>query len=106
MLFDSTFHVVGNIGSDNDAVLSAAVHSLGINVVMLFFVLNQPPFFLEHFEIGNSLVIDFRVVFVGAGLEVDFRLDDVIERFLVTLGFFAGFLAAEHIVGARCNLSN
>ena len=79
MLFYALVHVVINVGSNNNTVLGASLHCLGIYIIMLLIVLNEPSVILESIEIFHSLVIHFRRVLIFAGFEVDFRLYDVVK---------------------------
>ncbi len=79
MLFDSAFHVVGDIGGDYESILCSAVHCLGVDIVMFLVVLHKPSVLLERVEVGNCLVIDFRCVLIHARFKIYFRLDNVIE---------------------------
>ena len=104
MLLDAAFHVVFHPCGNYEAVLCAAVHSLGVDVVFLFGILDEPAVFLEFFEVLGSRCVDFGIVFVCAGLEVDFRFDDVVEALLVAFGLFAGLFGVEHVIGAGNHL--
>lgn len=106
MLFDAPLHVVVDVGSHDDAVLRAAVHSLGIYIIVLLVVLYQPAVLLKRLEVVDRFVVDFRSVLVLSGCEVYFGLDYMVERLGVSLGFGARFFAVEHIVGAGCHLSD
>ncbi len=103
VFLDAPLHVIVDVCRDNDAVLGAPVHRLRIDIVMLLFVLNEPLVVLEDLEICHCAVIDLRRVFVLSGGKIYFRLDDVVERFRVALGFGAGFFAVEHVVRAGGN---
>ena len=100
MLFDSAFHVVIYPGSDHEAILSAAIHGLCIDIVIVFIVLHEPAFFLEFLEILYSFVVYFGVMFISAGFEINFGFDDVVERFGISFSFFASFFAVEHVIRA------
>ena len=106
MLLDIALHVVGHARSHDDAILGAAVHGLGVDVVVVGIVLYEPSVGLEGLEIFHSLVIYFGVVLVGAGLEIDFRLYNVVQRFFISLGLAACFFAIEDIVGAGCHFGD
>ena len=103
VLADDTVEVVIDIGGYHYAILDVLAHALSVYIIVLFAVLHQPAIGLEVLEVLHSLVIDARVVLIGARLKVDFGLDDVVERTGVTLGFDACFFAVEHVVGARCH---
>lgn len=52
----------------------------------------------EHGIVFLRLFIDFGVVFVGSDGEVYFRLDDVIERAVVTECFLSCLVGVQNIV--------
>ncbi len=93
MLLDATFDIVHVVGCNHDTILSTAVHRLSIDVVHLLGVLNKPSVGLELLEVLHSLVIDLRIMLGGAVVEVDFRLDDVIERHFVIARLCPSLLA-------------
>ena len=78
MFLNLTGHIIFHVCCNHDSVLSSAVHSLSINVVMLFFVLNEPSFLLEHIKVFYSFNIYLGVMFICARLKINFRFDDVI----------------------------
>ncbi len=100
MFFYHTIDIIVHIGSNNEAILGAAVHGLRIYIIVLGGILHKPAFLLESGEILHSLGIDLLIMLVGAGLEIDFRTDNVVERARIPFRFLAGFLGIEHIVGA------
>ena len=101
MLFDSAFHIIVHPSGHYEAILGASVHCLGVDIVVLLVVLNEPAVFLELLEVLHSFVVDFGVVLVETGFKVDFGLDDMIKRFGVALGFLACLFRVEHVVGTR-----
>ncbi len=74
VLLDALLHVVLYVGRNYESVLCMAVHGLGVDVVVLFPVLYEPPVMLECIEVGYRTVVYLWVVLVGARLEVYFRL--------------------------------
>ena len=78
MLLDAALHVIVDISSHNQTVLCAAVHCLGVYIIMLLVVLHEPSVFLERLESVGGALIYSGVMLIGARLEIDFRLDDVI----------------------------
>ena len=101
VLLNHAVQIVVDVSCHHNAVLSAAVHGLGIDVIVLLGILHEPALLLEHIEVFNSLGIDFSIVFVGNRVEIDFRFDDVIQRHLIAQRFVESLLRVEHIVGAR-----
>ncbi len=101
MLFDAAFHIVVHPGGNHETVLRAAVHCLRVDVILLLVVLHEPAVLLELVEILHGLFVDFGVMLVKPGFEIDFRLDDMIEGFGVALSLFAGLFGIEHVVGTR-----
>ena len=79
MLFDFAGHIVIYIGSYYNAVLGAAIHGLGINVVMLGVILFEPSLLLKVVEILHSLGVHHRIMFIRTRQKVYFRLYDVIQ---------------------------
>ena len=104
VLLDDALHVVGHGGANDPAVLRLAVHGLGVEVVAVGLVGNEPSLLLELLELLGAAFVDAGVVFAGAFGEVDFGLDDVVERHLVVAGLSAGFFGTEHVVGAALYL--
>ena len=102
MFLDASLEVVIHAGTDNESVLGAAVHRLCIDVVALLVVLYKPTLLLELLEVLDGLVIDLGLVFASARLEVDFRLDDVIQTHLVVTGLGTCLFTRQHIVGLGC----
>ncbi len=106
MLLDAFLHIVVDIGRYDDSILCASVHRLGVDVVMVVIVLHKPSVALEGIEVFHCLVVDPRIMLVGRRVEVDLRLDDVVQRFGVAVGLTPRFIGIEHVVGARCHLFN
>ena len=106
VLFDDPVHIVRDIGPDDETVLRLAVHRLGINVIALLLVLDQPTTLLEETEVVGGLLIDTRIVLVGADGEIDFGFDNMIQRFFIALGLATRFIGIKHIVRAGNHLSN
>ena len=79
VLLDDAIQIVRHVSTHHQSVLRLAVHGLRIDVVILLLVLHQPTLVLKHLEILDSFLVNTRVVLVGARLEIDFRLDDVIQ---------------------------
>ena len=104
VLLDDALHVVGHGGANDPAVLRLAVHGLGVEVVAVGLVGHEPSLLLELLELLGAAFVDAGVVFAGAFGEVDFGLDDVVERHLVVAGLSAGFFGTEHVVGAALYL--
>ena len=98
MFFDDAVHIIGDISAHDKAVLRLAVHGLCIDIIHFLIVLDQPAFVLEHLEMLCRAFIYTGIIFARAGLEIDFGLDDMIERHLVVAGFRACFFRIEHIV--------
>ena len=101
VLLYAAFHIVGHVGCHYYAILGAAVHGLGIDIVVFLGVLYEPAVFAELGKVADGAVVDLGGVFVGAGGKVDFGFDDVVERFGIALGFGTCLVAVEYVVGAR-----
>lgn len=67
MALDDTVAVVGNVSSENDAILCLPVHGLSIDIIVLILVLNEPSFLLELLELALCLVIDARIILACSG---------------------------------------
>ena len=111
MLLDDAVHIVVHMGADHNAVLPfqrtvCTGHGLGIEVIVFFGIADEPAGFLELAELLCSAGIDALIVFARAFGEIDFGLDDVVERLFVAAGFRTGFLAVEDIVGTTFNEFN
>ena len=98
MLLDDTVHVIGNVCTDNKAVLCLAIHGLGIDVIVFFIILHQPAFLLEHTEVFRRFLINTFVMFIGTNGKINFRFDDMIQGFLIAFRFYAGFLRIKYII--------
>ena len=98
VFFDFASHIVVNVSTYAKTILSFAVHCLSVNVVALFFVLNEPATILPELEVFSSFVVHHWFVFVSTNWEVDFWFDDVVERFFVAFSFFASFVRVEYVV--------
>ena len=104
MLFDYAVYIVVDIGGHDYAILGAPVHCLGVYIIVVGIVLNQPAVLAEGLEILDSAVVDAFIVFVGACGKVDFRLNDMVERLWVSGRFGTGFVGVEHVVGSGGHL--
>ena len=104
VLLDAPLHIIIHPRGYHQSVLCPAVHRLGIHIVFLLLVLHQPALFPEEVEVLARTLIHFRVMLVGTVFEVDFRFDDVIQRFLVACRLSACFLRVQHIVGTTADL--
>ena len=79
VFFDFASHIVVNVSTYAKTILSFAIHCLSVNIVALFFVLNEPSAILPELEVFGSFVVHFRFVFISTNWEVDFRFDDVVK---------------------------
>ena len=102
VLLDLAGSVVIRVGAENESVLCAAFHGLGIDVVALLRVAPEPTLLLPLLEILHGLVIDLRVVILKDGIEVDLRLGDVEEGFLS--GHLLGLFGVKHVIRRGCHL--
>ena len=101
MLLDDARHVVLDSGADDEAVLRLPIHRLGVDVVVLLGVLDEPALVAESAEVLSSLSIDRLVMLIRADGEVDLRADDMVEGHLVALGLGTSLLTVEDVVGTR-----
>ncbi len=79
MFFNFAGHVVLHRGTHHQSVLCLAIHGLGVYVIHLLLILEQPSLLLEQVEVFGRLCIHILVVFIFSHREVDLRLDDVIK---------------------------
>ena len=94
--------VVLEVAAHGQAVLRAALHRLGIDIIVLLGVLLQPSLGPPRLEILHGLGVDLLGVLVGDGIEVDLGFDDVQQRALRGLGLRLG--GVQHVVGAGGHL--
>ena len=98
MLFDYTIKVVLNKRTDNQAVLSLAIHRLRINVIAVLSILSQPTLLLEHLEVFCCLVIHSRIILTCTFLKINFRLYYVVQTHFISCSLSSCFFAVKHIV--------
>ena len=98
VLLNLARHIVIHVCSDDESVLRLAVHSLGIDVVLLLVVLHKPAVVLELLEVLGGLFIYSRVVFACSFREVDFGLNDMIEAHLIVASLGPCLFGVEHVV--------
>ena len=96
VLFDDAVGVVVRMGAEDNAVLGAFAHGLGIHIVLFPVFPYQPAVFLPELEVLHGLVIGALLVFPGNGVEVNFGLGDVQEALFSGHGL--GFGRIEDIV--------
>ena len=87
MLFDNTRHIIVYISTHHKAILSLAIHGLGINVILFLIILFQPTILLKLSEILCSAFIDAWIILRSTRFKIDFRFDDMIKTLLVITGF-------------------
>ena len=104
MLLDDSVHVVIHVGTHHQSVLCLALHGLGIDVVVVLLVLDEPSLFLELAEVLGGFLVDARVIFAGSLGEINLGFDDMVEALLVVAGFLACLFRVEHVIGARFHL--
>ena len=92
MLLDGTQLIVLHTCCHHESVLGASLHGLRVEIVARLLVLHKPAFTLELLKLLDCNVIDTRIMLVDDWVEVDFRLDDMIKRLLVSLAFSKCFL--------------
>ena len=102
VLFDAALQVVLEVAASHQTILPLAVHSLGVDVVALLLLLNEPLVGLPTLVVLDSFGIYSLVVLVDNGVKVNLGLDDVQQTLLACLGL--SLYRVEHVIGARCNL--
>ena len=98
MLFDNTRHIIVYISSHHKAILSLAIHGLGINVILFLIILFQPTILLKLSEILSSTFIDSWIILRSTRFKIDFRFDNMIKTLLVVTSFGTSLFRIEHIV--------
>ena len=58
VLFDHACKIIIHIGAYNKTILCLPIHGLGIDIIMIFGILDKPALFLEHREMLRSRLID------------------------------------------------
>ncbi len=106
MLFNPSLHVVVYPGCNYYTILRATVHGLRVNIVVVLLVLDKPSVVLEKPEILHGFSVDFRIVLINLGPEINFRLYDVIERLGIALSFLSGLFRVKNIVRARSHVGD
>ncbi len=86
VFLDDTFGIVVGMGAEDDAVLGALAHGLGIHVVHGLRILDQPALFAPGLEVLHGLVVGALFVLACDGGEVDFGLGDMQEGLLAGHG--------------------
>ena len=102
VFLDGAREVVLEVAAHRQTVLRAAVHRLGIDVVVLLGILHEPAPFAPQAEVLHRLVVDLGGMLVGDRIEVDLGFDDVQQRTLRRFGLGLG--RVQHVVGARSHL--
>ena len=77
VLLDTPLDIVLRVGAKHEAVLGAAAHGLGIDVVARLLVPYEPSPLLPEAEVLHRPVIDLGRVLVRHRIEIDFRLGDM-----------------------------
>ena len=104
VLLDNAVCVVVRMGAEDNSVLGAFAHGLGVHIILFLVFTYKPAALLPELEVLYGLVIGALFVFTCDGSEVNFRFGNVQEAFFSC--HFAGFLRIEHIVRGCRNLGN
>ena len=106
MFLDDTRHIVVYIRTYNKTILSLAIHSLCIDIILFLIILFQPAILLELSEVLCSAFIHSWIVLRSSWFEIDFRFNNMIKALLVIACLGTCFLRIENIVRTRLNLLN
>ena len=104
VLLDLALSIVVSMCAHNETVLSAAVHSLCIYIIVWFLILNEPTLLLPCSEVLHSLVICWLAMLVDHRIEINFWLSDVKKRFLTCLCL--SLLRVEDVIRTSCYFFN
>ena len=91
MFFNNTIKIIFGAGSSHEAILSASVHGLGIDVILFFFILHQPFVLFEHFIIVYRFLIYGLSMLINTFFQVNLSLCYMKQRIRITFCFNAGF---------------
>ena len=103
VLLDVTRKIIIDKSTDNKPILCLAIHRLGIYIVMLLVILHQPSLFLELLELLNCTLVNAWIILAGSRLEVDFRLDNMIQTLLIVACFCTCFFRVEYVIRTTCD---
>ncbi len=101
VLLDNATGVIVGVGTEDNTILGAAAHGLGVHIVLFFVVLHQPAFLFPGLEVLHGFVVGALLVLTGDGGEVNFRLGNVQEAFFS--GHGQGFLGVEDVIRGSGN---
>ena len=73
MLLNNSVHIIFASCTTDNPILCFAVHRLGINIELRFFILYQPTFFLEHLKIVHTFMIYRFRMYICACRTIDLR---------------------------------
>ena len=90
VLLDFAGGIIVRVSAEDEAVLRALAHGLGVHIVLLAVLADEPATLLPELEILDGLVVGALLVFAGDGIEINLRLCDMEEGLLSRhrLGFF------------------
>ena len=72
MFFNHPVHIILTGSTTDNTVLGTAFHGLSINIKFRFRILYQPSLVLKHFEIFDTLIVNFFRVDIRSGRAIDF----------------------------------
>ena len=98
VLLDHAVEIVVNECPDNKTVLGLAVHRLGIDIVVVLCVLNEPTIVLKLLEVLGCLLIHTGVVLTRANRKINLRLNDMIEAHLIVACLCPRLFRVKYVV--------
>ena len=104
VLFDCTIQIVIDVCAYYKTILSLSVHCLGVYIILLLLVLNEPSVILELSEILRSLRVNFGRMFVRAYGKINFGADNMVQRLFVVSCLGTCLLRIKNIVRAALHL--
>ena len=104
VLLDHARQVIVHIGAHHETVLRAAIHRLGVEIIVFLGIFHEPAVILKFLELLGAAFVDTRVVFVRAFGEIYLGLNDVVKRHRVVACLLACFFGTKHVVGTALHL--
>ena len=90
--------------TQHDSILCLPIHGLGIEIIILLFVLQQPSVLLEFLKLLGGAVIHPRIIFTCPLRKIDFWFDNMVKRFLIVSGFSTRLFRIENVIWSAFHL--
>lgn len=91
VFFNISLHIILHTRAHNQSVLGATIHGLGIHIILLPAILNQPSILFESSIVFQCFPIHLLVMLIEARFKIDFGFDDVIQGFWISFGLGTSF---------------